>query len=165
VSDPGKLDAEAALLLDAPQPLSERAAGYVVGFLIGLAAIGLVGALIAWLGAPLRSAAGYTAIAVGAFLVLAGGSSGAGLTSLGIGEGIGRVVAHSNPTFLLDDDGAGPPHQRGSRKYGVVLEPTDREDLIGRLRKGLRPEPNPPAFWAVIAGLLYAGIGVALVMI
>ncbi len=165
MTDPSKLDPEAAAVFDAPQPLRERAGGYVVVFLLGCVSIALVGAVIALFGAPIRSGVGYTAIAVGVFLALAGGADGAGLSSLGIGEGIGRMVAHANPTFLLDEDGADPPPQRGSKKYGVVLEPTDRQDLIGRLRKGLRPERNPSAFWTVIAGLVYTGIGIALVML
>jgi len=165
VTDPGKLDAEAAALLDAPQPMRERAPGYVVGFLLGFAAIAVVGSLLSLLGAPLRTAVGYTAITVGVFMALAGGASGAGLSSLGIGEGIGRMVSHSNPSFLLDEDGADPPANRGSKRYGVVLEPTDRTDLVGRLRRGLRPERNQMAFWIVIAGLVYVGAGVALVLV
>ena len=31
-----------------------------------------------------------------------------------------------------------------------------------RLRKGLRPKANPTAFWQVVAGFAYVGIGVAL---
>ncbi len=165
MTDPSKLDPEAAVLLDAPQPLRDRASGYAVGFGIGLAAIVGVGVVIALVGAPLRAGVGYTAIAAGVLLALAGGADGAGLSSLGIGEGIGRMVAHANPTFLLDEDGADPPPQRGSKKYGVALEPTDRQDLIGRLRKSLRPERNPAAFWTVVAGVLYAAIGIAVVIL
>jgi hypothetical protein len=165
VTDPEKLDAEAAALLYAPRPLRDRIAGYLAGFVLGGATIAAVGAVIALFGAPIRSAIGYTAITVGVLLALAGGSSGAGLSSLGIGEGIGRMVSHSNPSLLLDEDGADLPRNWGSRKYGVVLEPTDRQDLIGRLRRGLRPERNPAAFWLVIAGSVYGGIGVLLFLL
>lgn len=165
MTDPERLDAEAAALLDVSLPLRDRIAGYLAGIVLGFAAVSVVGAMIALFGAPIRSAIGYTALAVGVVLMLAGGSSGAGLSSLGIGEGVGRMLSHSNPSFLLVEDGADPPKHRGSKKYGVTLEPTDRQDLIGRLRAGLRPERNPAAFWLVITGVAYAGLGVLILFV
>ncbi len=38
-----------------------------------------------------------------------------------------------------------------------------RRDPMERLRKGLRPEANPRAFWQVIAGALYIAIGIGIV--
>jgi hypothetical protein len=40
-----------------------------------------------------------------------------------------------------------------------------RVDPRERLRKGLRQEKNPRAFWQVIAGLVYLASGIALLQI
>ena len=44
-------------------------------------------------------------------------------------------------------------------RRGEVMK---KRDPMARLRRGLRPQANPTAFWQVIAGFVYIGIGVGL---
>ena len=51
----------------------------------------------------------------------------------------------------------------GRRHEGGVGDPAAEiervRDLRQRLDRGLRPEANPVAFWQVVAGLAYLGLG------
>jgi len=134
------------------EPLGERMPGYLVAFGIGAGAAGLVG-LIAWLAtsAGLVACLGYSFIGLGTLLLLVGGARGGGYSNLGIGA-IEALVGGRNRT---DDDYVSDEELR----RGAVMK---KRDPMDRLRRGLRPQANPTAFWQVIGGLAYVGIGVAL---
>ncbi len=120
---------------------------YLAVFGIGLAACVAVGVVI-WLisDVTLASAVGYTTILYGVILGLAGGATGGGYTSLGMGA-VGAMFGSRRT-----DESAGGP---GSG--GASLDPHER------LRRGLRPEANPRAFWQVIAAVSYLVIGLGIV--
>lgn len=127
--------------------LSERMPDYAVTFGIGLAAAAAVGAVV-WLVSdiPLSSSVGYTVILYGVVLLLAGGSSGGGYTNLGMGA-MGSMFG----TRRVDDV---EPEVSSPQK------PTASE----RVQQGLRPEANARAFWQVIGGGLYVGLGLIILI-
>lgn len=94
---------------------------------------------------------GYTLIIVGTALLLVGGSKGGGYTNIGVGavEAMfgGRNRAHDD--FEADSD----------QRHGAVMK---RQDPMARLKRGLRPEANPTAFWQAVAGFSYIAIGLGL---
>ena len=131
------------------EPLSERFGVYVKLFLIGCAFIGLVALIVVWLSsARLEHAIGYTAILVGTLLLLMGGSKGGGYSNLSVGA-VEALIGGRN---RAGDD----PEEDADIRHGNVMK---RRDPMERLRKGLRPPPNPTAFWFAVAGLLYVAIG------
>lgn len=127
--------------------LSERMPDYAVTFVIGLVAAAAVGAVV-WLVSdiPLSSSVGYTVILYGVVLILAGGSSGGGYTNLGMGA-MGSMFG----TRRVDD---------AESEVSSSRKPTASE----RLQQGLRPEASPRAFWQVIGGCLYVGLGLLLLI-
>ncbi len=144
--DEAAADAESAVL-----PLRDRLPDYLAIFGVGLLAAAALGALIGGLSAAsLADAVGYTLIGLGVVLLLAGGASGGGYTNIALGAtgtlfgGRGRI----------DEDVDDPDARRGSMP---------KTDPMERLRKGLRPEANPRAFWQVIAGFAYVALGVLVI--
>lgn len=137
------------------EPLRERMRGYCIVFAMGLGAAGLVGVVI-WLAtsARLPDALGYTFIALGTLLLLIGGARGGGYSNLGIGavEALMGGRNRSQDDYVTDDE----------LRRGRVMK---KRDPMARLRRGLRPQANPTAFWQVIAGLIYIGVGVGLTML
>ncbi|MEN8233548.1 MAG: hypothetical protein ABFR89_01315 [Actinomycetota bacterium] len=132
-------------------PLRDRIPEYVAVFAIGLGAAGAFGLLIGLLmGSGLWSATGYTIVMLGIVLLLAGGASGGGYTSLGIGA-VGGMFGGRR----VDEE----EQEHLQRRSGRAQDPMER------LRKGLRPEANPRAFWQVIAGALYIAVGIWIVSI
>jgi hypothetical protein len=134
--------------IDAELPLSERMPDYLVTFGIGLLASAGIGVVV-WLisDIELASTVGYTMILYGVVLLLAGGSAGGGYTNLGMGA-MGALFG----TRRVDE-----PQPEASSSFKV----TPQE----RLQKGLRPEANPRAFWQVVGGALYVGIGLVIVIV
>jgi hypothetical protein len=134
--------------IDAELPLSERMPDYLVTFGIGLLASAGIGVVV-WLisDIELASTVGYTMILYGVVLLLAGGSTGGGYTNLGMGA-MGALFG----TRRVDE-----PQPEASSSFKV----TPQE----RLQKGLRPEANPRAFWQVVGGALYVGIGLVIVIV
>jgi hypothetical protein len=134
------------------EPLSERMTGYLVAFGIGVAAAALVGVIV-WLATsvPLADALGYSFIALGTLMLLVGGGRGGGYSNLGIGsvEALIGGRNRSQDDYVSDEE----------LRRGDVMR---KRDPMARLRRGLRPKANPTAFWQVIAGFLYAAIGVLL---
>ncbi len=133
-------------------PLRDRLPDYGAVFGVGLAACVGVG-LVVWIisSVSLTSSIGYTVILYGVVLMLAGGASGGGYTNLGMGA-VGSMFGSRR----TDE-----PHENLGRTWsgGGRLDPAER------LERGLRPEANPRAFWQVIGGLAYLGIGLAVVVI
>jgi hypothetical protein len=134
------------------EPLSERMPGYLVAFGIGAAAAGALGAIVgAATSASLADALGYSFIGLGVLLLAVGGARGGGYANLGVGavEALMGGRNRSQDDYLSDEQ----------LRRGEVMR---KRDPMARLRRGLRPQANPAAFWQVIGGFAYAGIGVVL---
>lgn len=129
--------------------------GYLVGFGIGIAAVTLVSAVV-WLASSVRftDASGYGFIALGTLMLLIGGARGGGYTNLGIGA-VEAVFGGRNRTHddYEDDE---------ELRRGKVMK---KRDPMERLRRGLRPQANPTAFWQVIGGFVYLAMGVGLALL
>ena len=136
----------------APEPLAERMPGYLVGFAVGAAVASLVGVVV-WLATSARfsDALGYPFIALGTLLLLIGGAQGGGYSNLGIGA-VEALIGGRN---RVHDDYESDEELR----RGKVMK---KRDPMARLRRGLRPQANPAAFWQVIGGFVYVLIGVGL---
>lgn len=166
MTDPRKLDAEAAALLEAPLTRQERLVQYTKLFIVGAVAIAVVGSLIGLVASStVPVAIGYTAVFVGVVMLLAGGATGGGYANLGFGL-VDRLVDHARRNDVQVGRPTGDPHllSRSSRKYDVDAPERGRRDPMERLRKGLRPEKNPTAFWTVIGGFIYIGLGALLAL-
>lgn len=137
------------------EPLSERMPGYLVAFGIGVGAAALVG-LIVWLAASIRvaDAMGYSFLGLGTLLLLVGGTRGGGYSNLGIGavEAVFGGRNRSQDDYVSDE----------ALRRGDVMK---KRDPMARLRRGLRPQANPTAFWQVMGGFLYIGIGLLLTLV
>ena len=132
-------------------PLRDRIPEYLTVFVVGFGVSAVVGLVIGLLsGNGMWGAVGYTVVAFGVVMLLAGGASGGGYTNLGAGA-IGAAFGGRR----LDE----AEQENQERRTGR------REDSLERLRKGLRPEANPRAFWQVIAGFLYIAIGIGIATI
>lgn len=132
------------------EPLRERFPVYLKLFVIGLAAITLIAAVVTLVSdTSFGHAFGFSAIFTGVFLLLVGGARGGGYANLGLGAAE-ALVGGRNRT---DDD----PLSDEELRRGNVMK---RRDPMARLRRGLRPPPNPTAFWQTMAGFLYIAIGV-----
>lgn len=133
-------------------PLRERLPEYATVFGIGWAGIVAVGLAVGlFTSASLLEGIAYIAIGTAVLLLLAGGATGGGYTSLGLGAA-GAILGSRH---RHDDDFDDADVRRGRLK---------RVDPAERLRRGLRPEKNPRAFWQVVAGFINLGVGVALLM-
>ena len=92
--------------------------------------------------ARFSDALGYAFIALGTLLLLIGGARGGGYSNLGVGavEALmgGRNRAHDD--YESDEE----------LRRGKVMK---KRDPMARLRRGLRPQANPTAFWQVIGRL------------
>jgi hypothetical protein len=137
-----------------PEPLLQRLPRYGVIFGVGLAAGAAVGVVV-WLATStgLTDAMGYTYLALGTLLLLTGGARGGGYTNLGVGavEALMGGRNRSQDDYVTDEE----------LRRGHVMK---KRDPMERLRRGLRPQANPTAFWQVIAGFLYIGVGLILTL-
>ena len=133
---------------DIQLPLRDRVPDYAAVFAVGLAVCVAIG-LVIWFvtEASLAGSIGYTVIIYGVILMMAGGASGGGYSNLGLGA-VGAMFG----TRRADEAEA-----------DVSLE-QEANDPYERLRKGLRPEANPRAFWQVIGGIAYVVVGLAIVV-
>lgn len=156
---PSNIDADGAGTLPFMEPLTpegmddrlslrERMPDYLATFGVGLLASSAVGVLI-WLisDISLASTVGYTVILYGVVLMLAGGSTGGGYTNLGMGA-VGSLFG----TRRADE-----AQPEANSSFNI----TSQE----RLQKGLRPEANPRAFWQVVGGGVYVGVGLLVVIV
>jgi hypothetical protein len=132
-------------------PLRERIPEYLAVFGVGLGVAALIGALIGALSAAsMVDAVGYTIVMLGVVFLLAGGAGGGGYTNMSMGA-IGSLFGGRG---RIDENVDDAEARRGGRPN---MDPRER------LRRGLRPEANPRAFWQVIGGFAYIAIGVAVV--
>ncbi len=133
------------------RPLGERLPDYAVTFAVGLFV--LVGLGLLWgvgTRASLTEGMAWSLMMGGVLLLLIGGASGGGYTNLGVGA-FGSIFGGRQS---YDEDVTDEDIRRGKVK---------KRDARERLRQGLRPAPNPTAFWQVIGGLAYIGIGLLLI--
>lgn len=131
------------------EPLRERFPVYIKVFILGLVGISLIALMVTLLSDTSPDAAfGFSAIFSGTFLILVGGARGGGYSNLGVGA-VEALVGGRN---RVDDD----VETDAELRQGKVLR---RRDPMARLRRGLRPPPNPSAFWQTIAGFAYIAIG------
>jgi hypothetical protein len=144
--------------MGAPSPdtpdlsLRDRLPDYGAVFAAGVLGSALVGLIVfAISDVSLASSIGYTMILYGVVLMLAGGATGGGYTNLGVGA-VGAMFGTRRTDEAQDDLGEG---------WGGK----PKEDPHERLRRGLRPEANPRAFWQVIGGVAYVSLGLAIVII
>jgi hypothetical protein len=134
-------------------PLRDRLPDYLATFGVGWVAIlGLGVAIGLFSAASLIEGIAYVAMGTGVILLLAGGASGGGYTNMGLGAAGALFGSRQRP----DDDFDDPDVRRG------LLRRVNAEE---RLRKGLRPESNPRAFWQVIAGFVNLTVAFSLLMI
>lgn len=125
---------------------------YLATFGVGLAVAFLIG-LVIWAisDVSLASSVGYTIILYGVVLLLAGGATGGGYTNLGLGA-MGALFG----TRRSDE-----PQDEVDTSSSGYRQAESQE----RLRRGLRPEANPRAFWQVMGGGLYVAAGLFIVVI
>jgi hypothetical protein len=136
------------------RPLRERLPGYLIAFALGLAAGGLVGVVV-WLATSVRiaDAIGYAYSTLGALLLLTGGIRGSGYAGSG-GQSEEVPGGRERPTGESPAAGA-----RVGRAWPVGLDPVERR------RRRITAAPDPAAFWQVVAGFAYLGVGVTLTLV
>lgn len=131
-------------------PLRDRLPEYLTVYGIGWLGVVVIGVAIGALsGATVAEGTAYGAFGYGVVLLLAGGASGGGYTNLGLGAA-GAVL------------GSGHRHDQDYDDPDVRRAKIKRVNPRERLRRGLRPEKNPRAFWQVIAGFTYLAGGIAI---
>lgn len=138
-------------------PLRDRMPDYLALFASGLALAALVGLLVVWFSdSAFASGFGYALIGIAILMLLSGGVTGGGYANLGAGA-LGTMFGTGlrNPEGGSEDDDA---EELRKQVFGGRGDPRER------LRKGLRPEANPRAFWQVIGGLSYFALGTWIVI-
>jgi hypothetical protein len=127
----------------------DRLPDYLAVFGLGFAGSVVVGFIISliWI-VSVAEAVGYTMVFYGVLLLMAGGATGGGYTSLGVGAA-GALFG-------------GRRTDEATEEIGATWSDKAKKTPQDRLREGLRPEANPRAFWQVFAGFLYIGLGVAI---
>jgi hypothetical protein len=137
---------------EANLPLRDRMPDYLALFGTGLGVAAVVGLLVHFL-TDFNFAAGfgYALIGIAILMLLSGGVTGGGYANLGAGA-LGTMFGSGlrNSEGDSDDDDA---EELRKQVFGKRGDPRER------LRKGLRPEANPRAFWQVIGGFAYFVMG------
>lgn len=133
-------------------PLRDRLPEYGAVFGVGLLGTMVVGLVIGLVSdAGIATAIGYTTILYGVVFLLAGGATGGGYTNIGIGA----------ITSMFQG-------RRTDEEQSELDEAWGRSRTVSpeeRLRRGLRPEANPRAFWQVVGGFTYVAIGLLVVIV
>ncbi len=134
-------------------PLRDRIPDYLATFGVLWAGIIVIGVGVGlFTSASLIEGISYIALATGLVLMLAGGATGGGYTSLGMGAAGAIFGSRQRHDEEFDDAEV----RRGRLK---------RVSAQDRLRRGLRPEKNPRAFWQVIAGFINLAASMILLMV
>lgn len=135
------------------EPLRERIPHYAIAFGIGCVVAAVIGTIIAaFTDAGLLTGAGYGVIGWGVALLLVGGTAGGGYANMGVGAAQSLFGGRTRYDDEFDDADV----RRGRIK---------KVDASSRLKKGLRPQANPSAFWQVIGGLAAMVLGIALLSV
>jgi len=137
--------------------LRDRMPDYLALFGSGIAACAAMGlVVVAASDNSFAAGFGYAMIGLGVLMLLAGGVAGGGYANLGVGA-LGTMFGaglRQHEGSADEDD----PEELRKQVFGRGGDPRER------LRKGLRPEANPRAFWQVIAGSVYFAMGTAIVV-
>lgn len=135
-------------------PLRERFPDYLKAFALGVGATTLFG-MVLWQLTTLtfEHAIGYSWLFTGVVLWLVGGARGGGYTNMSLGAAEALVGGRNRMDDEYEDD--------DDLRRGKSMK---RRDPMARLRKGLRPPPNPTAFWQIVAGALFIAFGLALTL-
>ena len=132
-------------------PLSERFPRYLAAFSVMMVSAVAIGLLVAlFTSVEPEAGVGYGMVFLGIGMMAMGGTQGGGYANLGVGA-VGMLFGSRRH----DEDYSDASVRRGT--------PT-RVDPRERLRKGLRPEANPAAFWLVIGGFVAVGAGLGFLM-
>ena len=137
--------------------LRDRMPDYLALFATGLGVAALIGLLVVWLSDyAFATGFGYSLIGIAILMLLSGGVTGGGYANLGAGA-LGTMFGTGlrNPEGDSDDDDA---EELRKQVFGGRGDPRER------LRKGLRPEANPRAFWQVVGGFVYFVLGTWIVI-
>jgi len=137
--------------------LRDRLPDYLALFASGLVVGAGVGLLIMWVSdTPFSAGFGYSLIGIAMLMLMSGGVSGGGYANLGAGA-LGTMFGSQfrTPEGEAEDDDV---EELRKQVFGRRGDPRER------LRKGLRPEANPRAFWQVIGGFLYFALGTWIVI-
>ncbi len=137
--------------------LRDRLPDYLALFASGLGVAAAIGLLVFLMSdTSFLSGFGYSLIGIAVLMLMAGGVSGGGYANLGVGA-LGTMFGAQlrTPEGESQDDDA---EELRKEVFGRRGDPRER------LRKGLRPEANPRAFWQVIGGLTYFAIGTWIVI-
>ena len=146
-----RLDRKTGKLVE-EAPLRERLPDYLKAFGVGVAAVTVVGVVL-WLltNLGLAEAVGYAWIFAGTTLLLVGGARGGGYSNLSIGAVEALVGGRNRSADDVEED--------ADLRHGKVMK---QRDPLDRLRRGLRPPPNPTAFWQTIGGFVLIAMGLPL---
>jgi hypothetical protein len=142
---------------DAKLSLRERMPDYMALFGIGIAGAAVVGVIVVVASDHnFANGFGYALVGLGVVMLMAGGVAGGGYANLGVGA-LGTMFGGElrNQEGSAEDD---DPEELRRQVFGRMGDPRQR------LRKGLRPEANPRAFWQVIGGFAYFAIGTLIVI-
>lgn len=137
--------------------LRDRLPDYLALFATGLVVAAACGLLVFWASdTSFTSGFGYSLIGISILMFLSGGVSGGGYANLGAGA-LGTMFGSQlrTPEGDAQDDDA---EELRKQVFGRRGDPRER------LRKGLRPEANPRAFWQVIGGAAYFALGTWIVI-
>lgn len=138
-------------------PLRDRMPDYLALFGIGIALSAVVGVVvIAISGHSFASGLGYSMIGLGTVMLLSGGVAGGGYANLGVGA-LGTMFGSElrRPEGSAEHD---DPEELRRQVFGKRMDPKER------LRRGLRPEANPRAFWQVVGGFAYFALGTIVIL-
>lgn len=130
---------------------------YLALFASGLGVAAVIGVLVvAFSDRSFASGFGYSLVGIAILMLLSGGVSGGGYANLGAGA-LGTMFGSGlrTPEGSAEDD---DPEELRKQVFGRRGDPRER------LRKGLRPQANPRAFWQVIGGLAYFTLGTWIVI-
>ena len=134
-------------------PLRDRIPEYLATFGVMWAVIAVIGSGVGvFTSASVVEGIAYVAFAAAVGLLLAGGATGGGYTSLGLGAAGAMLGGRQRHDEEYDDAEV----RRGRLKRVSTEE---------RLRRGLRPEKKPRAFWQVVAGFITFAVAMALLML
>ena len=125
------------------EPLRDRLPTYLSWFVVEVGLGFLLSIVVRWLtDATWTEALAYSLLGIGAVSLLMGGMSGGGFVTAG-NYGINYGRRHN---------------QGWNSTRGEIAR---AQDLRDRMRRRLRPEANPTAFWQVVGGIALIGLGAA----
>ena len=125
------------------EPLRDRLPTYLSWLVVEVGLAFVASIVVRWLTDVIwLEALAYSLMGIGALSLLVGGVTGGGFVTAG-NYGINYGRRHN---------------QGWNSTQGEIAR---AQDLRDRMRRRLRPEANPTAFWQVIGGITLIGLGLA----